>query len=124
MVKAREAQTEWLAYLCMQEAGQLPVMVLGKAYKRGTDLTGGSPAILLKKILDEYGVLAEQWDPHVDGPLLSGKQPLVWRPSVFVVATHHDEFYEMEYPVGSIIIDPWGKMRDRAGVKVIRVGRR
>ena len=123
MIKAREAQTEWLVELASRESqnGELPIAVLGKAYKRGTNLTIGSPAILLKNLLDEVPHLdvAIHWDPHVDGT-----PQAFTAPHVFIVATDHDEFFSMDFPKGSVVIDPWGKMMpNREGVKVVRVGR-
>jgi UDPglucose 6-dehydrogenase len=120
MVHAREAQTEWIAKMCLTEAcaSGLPIMILGKAYKKGTNLTVGSPAVLLRNIFADGGVPVQQVDPHVDGQLPE------LAPSVFVIATDHDEFYRLRYPRGSIIIDPWGKMPELEDeTKVVRVGR-
>lgn len=68
MVKCREAQTLWLANLAAlaaDEAG-LPLAVLGKTYKPSTNLTVGSPAILLANLLLEEGVSFDHYDPHVE----------------------------------------------------------
>lgn len=125
MVQAREMQTEWLSDLCLEASkeGALGIVVLGKAYKKGTNLTFGSPAILLKNLLDEFDAASvDQWDPHVDGDEVR----IFDKPTVFIIATDHDEFFDdsMVYPKGSTIIDPWGKMKDREGIKVVRVGRK
>ena len=125
LMRIREKQTEWLAGLVRDHAARynLPVVVLGKAYKAETNLTVGSCATLLKGMLDESlaGVSTAmsviQWDPHVDGP-----RTFDW-PATFVVATDHPEFYAMEFAPGSVVIDPWGRMPDRNGVEVVRVGR-
>jgi len=117
LMQVRERQAEWLADLCCERVYGLPVVVLGRAYKANTNLTGGSCATLLKNILDERGVGAEQWDPHVD------PERAFTEPAVFVVATNHDVFYRMEFPAGSVIVDPWGLMSDRQGCRVVRVGR-
>lgn len=128
MVHARESQTEWLAKLCLElsERGdeKLPVIVLGRAYKAGTNLTIGSPAVLLKNILDESGGEVLQWDPYVDDPE-SAVQVLARR-AVFVIGTNHDEFYSPEFklPSGSYVIDPWGRFKtDDASLHVTLVGR-
>lgn len=123
MIEAREKGTEWLGDLCLTEAVRysLPIVILGKAYKRGTDLTTGSPAVLLKNLLAEVGRFprVEQWDPHVDG-----ESPLfVDKPAVFFIGSDHDEFYQMKFVQGSVVVDPWGKMADQEGVQVMRVGR-
>lgn len=123
MARSREAQTEFIAQLCIEAADQatFPIVILGKSYKRGTNLTIGSAAVLLKNILCETvsPERIEQWDPHVDVPRAFDK------PAVFVVATDHDDFYasSFSFPAGSVVLDPWGKMPNREGVKVVRVGR-
>ena len=121
MAEAREAQTRWLADLVARQSEQtgLPIVVLGKAYKPGSDLTYGSPALLLAGMLELPGRHVTQWDPHVD----AGEIPTEG-PAVFVVATAHPEFPEWTFPAGSVMVDPFGIMPDRAGVTVVRVGRK
>jgi UDPglucose 6-dehydrogenase len=121
LMRVREKQTEWLAGICAVQTNHTmrKVMILGKAYKKGTNLTSGSAATLLRGMLDKKIPVIEvdQWDPHVDPPREFAE------PAVFVIATNHDEFYAMQFPVGSVVVDPWGQMEDREGCKVIRVGR-
>ncbi len=123
MVVAREAQSHWLAELVKGWAAQtgLPVVVLGRSYKPASPLTYGSPALLLARELGEADVETVQWDPHTDGIPYDGE--VQW-PAVFVVATAHPEFFALEYPAGSVVIDPWGRVPDRAGVTAVRVGRK
>lgn len=115
LAQAREAQTAWLADLVRSWCDRtgLPPFVLGKAYKPGSALTYGSPAVLLAGMLDAYA-----WDPYVDGqyPPPTAK--------VFVVGTRHDEFRKLNVPIGSVVIDPWGYIPDQHGVTVVRVGRK
>lgn len=121
MAVAREAQTAWLAGLVRSYAamcGDLDVVILGRSYKPGSDLTGGSPAVLLAQMLDDKH--PETYDPYV----LGGVLPEQFKPAVFVIATAHQEFYERQYPRHSVIIDPFGKMPDQPGVTVVRVGRK
>ncbi|MGW0905020.1 hypothetical protein [Streptomyces sp. NPDC002853] len=122
MVRAREAQSEWLADLAQQWADQtgFGVCILGKAYKPGSDLTGGSPALLLAHQLRGRGLDLEHWDPHVD----TGGSFAPDQPGVFVIATRHDVFLQYHFPAGSIVIDPHGYMPDQPGVTTIRVGRK
>ena len=119
LMRVRERQAEWLAGLCVARAAGRPVVVLGKAYKSGTNLTVGSCATLLKNILAESVSDVQQFDPHVDPPRTFDS------PAVFVVATDHAVFYDESttYPKGSLVVDPWGRMADRDGVEVVRVGR-
>lgn len=47
------------------------------------------------------------------------------KPAVYVVATAHPEFFQPGiYPKGSVVLDPWGRVPDQEGVRVIRIGRR
>jgi UDPglucose 6-dehydrogenase len=121
IMEAREQQTAWLAGKLEQyaRARDLPVVILGKAFKANTELTVGSPATLLREILIET-YPAEQvswWDPYLD------EHRTFAEPAVFFIATCHDDFYGLTYPAGSVIIDPWGRMTDRDGIQVVRVGR-
>lgn len=61
IMKQREKQTEWLADLIKEqhEKSGLPVVILGRSFKKGTNIVVGSPAILLKNILKEYNIPAE-----------------------------------------------------------------
>jgi UDPglucose 6-dehydrogenase len=115
---ARERQTEWLADLMIAEARRrdLPLVILGKSFKPETAITTGSPARLLKNILDERGVTAQIYDPFVDGDAPA------FAPSVFLIATKHPQFAAMNFPQGSVVIDPWRYIPDCAGAAVIRVG--
>lgn len=130
LMEIREKQTQWLADLCDERAHAtgFPVVVLGKAYKAETNLTVGSCATLLVNILGERSRSDQradsplhviQWDPHVDVEVPRE----VGAPAVFIVATDHREFYEMDFSPGSVVLDPWGKMADRPEVEVVRIGR-
>jgi UDPglucose 6-dehydrogenase len=118
---AREHQTEWLADLIEQRADELPIVVLGKAFKPGTELTAGSPALLLARILSERGIEFVHHDGNVDDDdyrLDDGP------PSLFFIATRHPEYRDAAYPAGSVVLDPWGYVPDRKDVAVVRIGRR
>ena len=115
----REKQTEWLVDLIKEqkEKHNLPITILGKSFKKGTNIIVGSPAILLKNILDEYCIEAKMYDPHVDSDKIELEK------AIFFIATNHDDFNNFEYPAGSIILDPWGYIKDFKNVEVIRIGR-
>ncbi len=116
VMKTREDQTEWLAKL--MEEYDLPKVILGKAFKAGIGLVGGSPSILLKNIMEERGHKVEMYDPHIDSTLPS------FGPSVFLIGTKHPEFVNFKFPKGSVVIDPWRYIpEDIDGVKVIGIGR-
>jgi UDPglucose 6-dehydrogenase len=120
MAKAREAQSQWLAEVVRGWCDQtgLKPFVMGSAYKPESPLTGGSPALLLAHQLG-----CETWDPFVgDDGLLQLRS--VGQPHVYVIGTRHPEFADYTWPAGSVVIDPWGYIPDKAGVTVIRLGRK
>ncbi|MEM4274767.1 MAG: nucleotide sugar dehydrogenase [Candidatus Nitrosocaldaceae archaeon] len=121
IMKARENYTRWQAELIkMHLNGHKEVIILGKAYKPNTNLTYGSPSILLYNILKEkYPQLnVKMYDPYIDG-----ETQLPLHPCLFFIGTKHDDFKEYNYPHGSTVVDPFGYIPDMDGVKVIRIGR-
>lgn len=124
--RAREAQSSWLARLVIDyhHLTNLPVVILGNAYRPGSDLTGGSAAVLLFNQLSGF-LPVFMADPNTgtgdDGDVvrLTRKSP-----SVFVIGCAHREFRQLEFAHGSVVIDPSGTIPDQSGVTVIRLGRK
>ena len=138
---AREKQTEFLANLVekyRKASAQiringieveknvtidLPVVILGKAFKEQTNLEVGSPSILLKNILAERGIAAEMYDPWVDNTADKTVNPYEnSAPSLFFIGTHHAVFADYKFPHGSVVVDPWRMIKDQPGIQVVRVG--
>jgi UDPglucose 6-dehydrogenase len=119
LMKAREAHTEWLVDVIMEqyEKRKLPILILGKTFKPETNITTGSPAILLANLLSEREVSFAHFDPYVDGPAIE-----IDEPHIIFIATDHPYDYG-EIPTGSTIIDPFGSVPELPEVKVIRLGR-
>lgn len=127
LVRAREAQAQWLAGLVRQhhELTGYPVAILGEAYKPGSDLTDGSPALLLRHYLED--VKPAHYDPYTwEKPGSGVRLPDddYTRPLVYAIATKHPEFTSHGFRPGSVVIDPFGYIGDQPGVTVIRVGRK
>jgi len=115
----REKQTEWLGDMLLaksKETGMKPI-ILGKCFKKETNLTVGSPSILMRNMMQEHGVDAEMYDPWID----DSPAPIN-EPAVFFIGTNHDKFLEYNFPDGSIVIDPWRMMPEQEGVELISVG--
>ena len=68
IMKQREVQTEWLVDMIEKESNGLPITILGKSFKPQTNITTGSPSILLFNILRERGLSATMYDPYIDEP--------------------------------------------------------
>jgi hypothetical protein len=109
----REALTERQADFALRVSKErdLPLVILGRAFKPESDLEDGSCALLLANILREKG-----WDG------LHHDEAVPYPPSVFFIATAHSWLIRA-YPPGSVVIDPWGIVPDHEGVEVIRLGR-
>lgn len=124
---AREKQTEWLADIIIEESKkhpELPIVILGYAYKPNTNLCVGIPALLLKNILEERGVKAEIIDPYVDRErdeytLLGVGYP---EPAIYFIGTRHEIFKDAHFAVGSVVIDVWRYIPEKDGVKLLRIG--
>ena len=118
IMKQRENQTDWLCDLIEEHCEDKKILILGKSFKSETNLTVGSPSILLKNILEERGHKVSMWDPYVDThKLLVGEEPVV-----YFIGTKHPDFTSYEYNEGSIIIDPWRYIPEVKGCEVIRIG--
>ena len=65
LMEARFKQTEWLADLMI--AHDLPKAIFGYSFKAESNLTVGSPALLLKSVLEERGFRPLLYDPYIDG---------------------------------------------------------
>lgn len=116
----REKQTDWLADIIVeqQDKTDMPIVILGKCFKKETNLTVGSPSILLKNILEERQKSVSMFDPWVD----SGKAPLS-EPSVYFIGTNHDVFSTYVFPEGSVVIDPWRMSINTENIEYIAIGR-
>jgi UDPglucose 6-dehydrogenase len=120
----REKQTEFLASLIAQHHhdcgySKKVIGIYGRSFKAETNLTVGSPAILLANILEEMGFEVRMYDPHID----AGPCPFDW-PGVYFVATNHKQFAERDwqFPQGSVVLDPWRYIPQHTGVNVVQVG--
>ncbi|MBE1300503.1 MAG: nucleotide sugar dehydrogenase [Alteromonadaceae bacterium] len=118
MTQAREKQTDWLAnLLCSYD---LPKAILGYAYKPQTNITTGSAAMLLKSMLESRGHKVQLYDHYVE------ERPIdltKLAPHVFLIGCRHPEYANIEFPKGSIVIDPWRMVdKNTAGIDVVTLG--
>ena len=117
---AREAQTEHLADIVQHysDLTGLDAFLLGTTYKAGVPLQDGSPALLLRSILDlRIPGRVRSWDPTDNAqPPVEGDDP-----HVFVMCVPGLPIPDAP---GSVVIDPWGSTPDMAGMTVVRLGRK
>lgn len=124
VTRAREEQSLYLVKVIadLVHDRRLPVVILGKAYKPESDLTYGSPALLLDHQLREYGIVPNLWDPFTDD---LGNPPDY--PAIYFIATKHKTFKNYPFPERSVVIDPhryieWDQ--DKEEIEVIPLGAR
>lgn len=117
MMSIRQRQTGWLADL--MEDYPLPKAIVGYSFKVGTAITTGSPALLLKTILESRGHCVWCHDPLVEG---SNKELSKLPASVFLIGTRHESFRAYVFPPGSVVIDPWRYLDPQPGVRLVQVG--
>lgn len=116
---SREKHTEWLAELTIQKSieKQMEIFILGKSFKKETNLTNGSPAYLLKNLIEEKNHKTKIYDPFIDNDVEEFNEP-----SVFFIATNHDVFKDITFPAGSVVIDPWRMIGEQETVELISIG--
>ena len=124
IMKQREVQTEWLVDMIEKESNGLPITILGKSFKPQTNITTGSPSILLFNILRERGLSATMYDPYIDEPFGDWQDMSEYDglPQCYFIGTKHEDFVNFPFDDNSIIIDPWRFIPDKEGCKVIRIG--
>lgn len=108
LMMGREHQTEWLANLMIENKKDLPLVILGKSFKEETNLTVGSPSILLFNILKEKGYDVTIYDPHIDN------EAPQFTKSLFFIGTKHDVWKNFDFPKGSVVIDPWRYIKNNS----------
>lgn len=118
MMYAREKQTEWLADILISESKKhnLPIAVLGRAFKPETNIEVGSPAVLCINILLEKGHNVISYEPQNE------TEEMPTHPCVFLIGCKHEIFKTMTFPQSSIIIDPHRYIPDQEGITVRRLG--
>ena len=128
IMRAREVQAENIAkYLAnIQQESNLPVVIMGKAYKPNVDFQDGSYSTLIGHYLEQMNVTFNYADPLVDtGFDLAADVECI----AFLAHNHHvtygytgdnkeTELYVNLKP-GSIVVDPWREFKtDRTDISV------
>jgi UDPglucose 6-dehydrogenase len=132
---AREQQARNLAKFLFDTSTatntQMPIVIHGKAYKPNVAYCIGSYSTLVGYYLKAMGVDVKYVDPLADDR--ADCVDLVDDPAVILMAHNRNITYGytgkqeqdqdyFEFPLGSIIVDPFRQATDRVGMKVIHYG--
>lgn len=109
---AREVQAKNLSTRLVIESQKedLPIVILGKAFKPGVDYVDGSSSILTGKYCERFGSKFEViYDPE---------KPIK---AVYLLA-HMGKFHDYDFPEGSVVVDPWREYETNKDIKVVHYG--
>ena len=112
IMDAREKQAKNLAEKLVIEAdiADLPVVILGEAYKPDVHYKDGSSSILV-------GHYCEYFSPE-DKVIYDPETPIK---AVYLLG-HMGKHHDYNFPEGSIIVDPWRSFKTDKDIKVIHYG--
>lgn len=114
LMLSRERHMKWLGTIGIQKSMQfeLPLYVLGKAFKPETNIETGSPAVLMTNIIKDIGY-----------PVYNAEDIDTLAPGVYIIGTKHQKYQDYQFPAGSIIIDPFRFIPKLEGVTIIHIGK-
>ena len=100
---SREIQAKNMANRLIDLSAEygLPIVIMGKSYKPGVEYTDGSYSLLIGSFIMEV-----EYDT-------------INKPAIYLLG-HRNVFNEMEFPIGSIVLDPW---RERVHKDTIYYGK-
>lgn len=100
---SREIQAKNMAnkLIDLSDEYGLPIVIMGKSYKPGVEYTDGSYSLLIGSFIMEV-----EYDT-------------INKPAIYLLG-HRNVFNEMEFPIGSIVLDPW---RERVHKDTIYYGK-
>jgi UDPglucose 6-dehydrogenase len=119
----REKQTEWLIDVILNNKKKNDkIYILGKSFKPETNITTGSPSILLynliiKRLRSKYHSSIFFYDP------ISDKTKPNFKKGVYFIGTQHKIFKKFNFPKNSTVIDPFRYLRKKNNINLISLGK-
>jgi UDPglucose 6-dehydrogenase len=94
IMTSREVQAKNIANKLVElsEVSNLPIVIMGKSYKPGVRYTDGSYSLLIGHFVESLGFQVKYDDRK--------------KPAVFLLG-HRNEFNNVNFPEGSVVLDPW-----------------
>ena len=112
IMEAREKQAKNMATRLVIESDKanLPIVILGEAYKPDVHYKDGSSSILVGHYCESYGSAKKvTYDPI---------EPIK---AVYLLG-HMGKHHDYDFPKGSVIVDPWRSFKTDKDIKVIHYG--
>jgi UDPglucose 6-dehydrogenase len=109
IMKSREIQAKNIAMKLMElrDEYELPIVIMGESYKPGVPYTDGSYSKLIGSYLNHSCLSYDKID----------------EPSIFLLG-HRGVFNNIDFPTGSVILDPWREYDKNKGNNVIYYGKK
>jgi UDPglucose 6-dehydrogenase len=123
IILQREKQTEWLIDIILNNKKKNDkIYILGKSFKPETNITTGSPSILLynlivKKLRSKYHSSIFFYDP------ISDKTKPNFKKGVYFIGTQHKIFKKFNFPKNSTVIDPFRYLKKKNNINLISLGK-
>ena len=112
IMEAREKQAKNMATRLVIESDKvnLPIVILGEAYKPDVHYKDGSSSILVGHYCESYGSAKKvTYDPA---------EPIK---AVYLLG-HMGKHHDYDFPEGSVVVDPWRSFETEKNIKVIHYG--
>lgn len=131
IMQAREIQTENIAKRVIAEANELPIIIVGKAYKPGVEFVNGSGSLLVQYYINKHERDCYFLDKFTKDspPAAVMSQPCLYLLMHDASVTYCDSplkdqiMQQQISPVaGSVIVDMWRKQPSIDGCKVVHYG--
>jgi UDPglucose 6-dehydrogenase len=112
IMTARERQAQNLAKRLVIEANKadLPIVILGKAFKANVEYIDGSSSILTGHFCESFG---ERYKVTYD--------PITPKKAVYLLA-HMGKHHDYSFPEGSVVVDPWRAFHTDKNISVVHYG--
>ena len=97
------------------------MVILGTSFKPETNIITGSPALLLKNLVEEKGYKVTVFDPYVDLNVTytdEQEESLI----TYFIGTKHEIFKHFPFKQNSTVIDPFRYIARRNDLKIIKIG--
>jgi len=113
IMTAREVQAKRMAQRLLREGNN--ICIVGKAYKPGVYYTIGSSSMLVGHYVEELGGSLTYYDINTGDTVFP-------KADVYLIGYWEQYVEEINWPLGSTVVDPWRKLRDSNEFKVVHYG--